>query len=44
MFAPEIEEALSRFAEDEGITREEALAGLIRDWLVENGYLDNSDE
>jgi hypothetical protein len=35
MFAPDIEEALSRFAEDEGLTREEALAGLIRDWLVE---------
>jgi hypothetical protein len=43
-FSPDVEEALRRFAEDEGLTREEALAGLIRDWLIENGYLDDQDE
>jgi hypothetical protein len=43
-FAPDIEEALSRFAKDEGLTREEALAGLVRNWLTDNDYLDDQDE
>jgi hypothetical protein len=43
-FAPDIEEALSRLAKDEGLTREEALAGLVRDWLIENDYLGDQDK
>jgi hypothetical protein len=43
-FTPDIEEALNRFAEDEGLTREEALAGLVRDWLIENDCLEDQDE
>jgi hypothetical protein len=39
MFAPDIEDAIKRFAEEEGVSREEALAALVRDWLVGNGYL-----
>ncbi|WPE19979.1 hypothetical protein [Shinella zoogloeoides] len=32
--APEIEEALNRFALEQEITREEALALIARDWLI----------
>lgn len=38
-FAPDIEEAVEKFAAEEGIAREEALARLIRDWLIGHGYL-----
>lgn len=38
-FAPDIEEAVEKFAADEGVSREEALARLIRDWLIGHGYL-----
>ena len=37
--APDIEDAIKRFAEEEGLSRDEALAALVRDWLVGNGYL-----
>lgn len=44
--APEIEDALDRFALEQEITREEALAVIARDWLIEQGYLraDEGDE
>jgi len=41
--APEIENALDRFALEQDITREEALAVIARDWLIGNGYL-SADE
>lgn len=37
--APEIENALDRFALEQDITREEALAVIARDWLIGHGYL-----
>ncbi|WP_411033666.1 hypothetical protein [Shinella sp. BYT-45] len=37
--APEIENALDRFAEEQGIKREEALSVITRDWLIGLGYL-----
>ncbi|MCR6502598.1 hypothetical protein MUO32_26580 [Shinella sp. CPCC 101442] len=36
---PAIEEALDRFALEQNITREEALAVIAEDWLVGHGYL-----
>jgi len=36
---PDIEEALARFANDQGLSRDEALALIVRDWLVGNEYL-----
>lgn len=42
-FAPDIEEAVEKFAAEEGISRDEALARLIRDWLIGNGYLPLED-
>lgn len=36
---PEVEEALDRFAREQNITREEALAVILRDWLIGHGYL-----
>ncbi|WLR94267.1 hypothetical protein [Shinella zoogloeoides] len=36
---PEVEEALDRFALEQDITREEALAVIARDWLIGQGYL-----
>lgn len=35
---PAIEEALDRFALEQNITREEALAVIARDWLTGAGY------
>jgi hypothetical protein len=40
---PEIENALDRFALEQDITREEALAVIARDWLIEHGYLPADD-
>ena len=37
--APDIEDALDRFALEQNITREEALAVIARDWLIGQGYL-----
>ncbi|WP_119256272.1 hypothetical protein [Shinella zoogloeoides] len=37
--APEIEDALDRFALEQDITREEALAVIAQDWLIGAGYL-----
>lgn len=37
--APDIEDALDRFALEQDITREEALAVIARDWLIGQGYL-----
>jgi hypothetical protein len=36
---PEVEEALDRFALEQNITREEALAVIAEDWLIGHGYL-----
>ena len=43
---PDIEDALDRFALEQEITREEALAVIARDWLIGQGYLraDAGDE
>ncbi|MGQ3214795.1 hypothetical protein [Shinella sp.] len=35
---PEIEEALDRFALEQNLTREEALAVIAEDWLIGHGY------
>lgn len=42
----DIEDALDRFALEQEITREEALAVIARDWLIGQGYLraDDGDE
>ena len=44
--SPGIEDALDRFALEQDITREEALAVIARDWLIGHGYLrvDEGDE
>jgi len=44
--ALEVENALDRFALEQDITREEALAVIARDWLIGQGYLraDDGDE
>jgi len=42
--APEIENALDRFALEQDITREEALAVIARDWLIGQGYLALPDD
>lgn len=41
-----IKNAVDRFADEQGITREEALAVIARDWLIGLGYLrtDEGDE
>jgi len=39
LFAPDIEEAIQRFAKQEGVSREEALSMILRDWLVGLGVL-----
>ena len=36
---PDIERALARFAEEQGVTRDEALSVIARDWLIGMGYL-----
>jgi len=42
--APNIEEALDRFALEQNITRDEALVVIARDWLIGHGYLPASEE
>lgn len=39
MFAPDIEDAFAVYAKEEGLSREEALARLVRDWLIGQGLL-----
>lgn len=41
---PEIANALDRFALEQGITREEALAVIAREWLIANGYLAGDED
>ncbi|WP_313522515.1 hypothetical protein [Shinella sp.] len=36
---PAIEEALDRFALEQNITRDEALAVIAENWLIGHGYL-----
>ena len=36
---PELEAALSSFMAEEHIDRDEALRRILRDWLIEHGYL-----
>ena len=43
LFAPDIEEAIQRFAKQEGVSREEALSLILRDWLIGQGYLRADD-
>ncbi|WP_421579390.1 hypothetical protein [Shinella sp. M31] len=38
-FAPDIADAIDRFAKEEAINREEALAVIARDWLIGLGFL-----
>ena len=40
---PDAQDALDRFALEQDITREEALAVIARDWLIGHGYL-SADE
>lgn len=40
----DVEEALDRFALEQDITREEALAVIARDWLIGLGYLAGEDD
>ena len=44
MFAPDVEEAIAFYAKEEGLSREEALARLVRDWLIGQGLLEFSLE
>lgn len=37
--APDIETALAAFAAEYGITRDEAVYRIMRDWLIYAGYL-----
>ncbi|MGB3814037.1 MAG: hypothetical protein WA950_12500 [Shinella sp.] len=41
---PPIEEALDRFALEQNITREEALAVIAEDWLIGHGYLSAGED
>ncbi|WP_421579771.1 hypothetical protein [Shinella sp. M31] len=38
-FAPDVEDAIDRFAKEEAMDREEALAVIARDWLIGLGFL-----
>nr|WP_314094217.1 hypothetical protein [uncultured Shinella sp.] len=38
-FAPDIVDAIDRFAKEEAMDREEALAVIARDWLIGLGFL-----
>jgi hypothetical protein len=40
---PAIEEALDRFALEQNVTRDEALAVIAEDWLIGHGYLPKND-
>jgi hypothetical protein len=44
MFAPDVEEAIERFAKREELSREEALELLVRDWLNGHGLMDARDD
>lgn len=41
---PEVEEALDRFALEQNITRDEALALIAEDWLSGQGYLPEKND
>lgn len=39
-FSPDVEEAIDKFAKEDELDREAALALMVRDWLTSQGYLD----
>lgn len=43
-YSPEIEKALSLFATEQGVDRDEAISRILRDWLLNEGYLFSGEE
>ncbi|NTJ41954.1 hypothetical protein G6L28_04975 [Agrobacterium larrymoorei] len=43
-FTPELETALLSFAQENNIEREEAVGRILRDWLVQEGYMFSGEE
>lgn len=41
-FSPDIEEAIAQFAKEQKVSRDEAIATILRDWLIGHGYLAHS--
>ncbi|MGV1817976.1 hypothetical protein ACQZ63_02225 [Agrobacterium sp. CG160-95] len=44
VFSSDLEEALSDFARDHGIDRDEAIQRIVRATLINNGYLASGEE
>ncbi len=44
VFSSDLEEALSDFARDHGIDRDEAIQRIVRAVLINNGYLASGEE
>jgi hypothetical protein len=38
-FSPDIERGIAAFATEHGVTRDEAIPRILRDWLIYAGYL-----
>lgn len=43
-FTPEIETALASYAQEQGLHREEAVSRIVREWLVQEGYMFSGEE
>lgn len=43
-FTPEVETALASYAEEHNLPREEAVARILRQWLVQEGYLFSGEQ
>ncbi|QYA06277.1 hypothetical protein [Agrobacterium larrymoorei] len=43
-FTPEIETALASYAQEHGLEREEAVSRIVREWLVQEGYMFSGEE
>lgn len=43
-FTPEIETALASYAQEQGLDRDEAVSRILREWLVQEGYMFSSEE
>lgn len=43
-YSPEIEKALSLFASEQNMDKDEAISRILRDWLMNEGYLFSGDE
>ena len=44
VFEPELEEALAAFATSRQMHRDDAMRQILRDWLLNEGYLHSGDQ